>query len=67
MNFWKQAYLNMIKQNYKSLQLMYYKNAYPLHLQLPKKLETTEEILKFSKEINSYIAFAEIHIVNHRM
>lgn len=67
MNFWKKAYLDMIKQNYKSLQLMYNKNAYPLHLQFPKNLDNTEEILRFSKKINSHIAFAEIHIMNHKM
>lgn len=66
MNFWKTAYVNLLKKSYNSVRLMYQKNSQPFYLQLPKNLEKTDDIIKFGDKINSHIAFAEIHIINQR-
>lgn len=58
---WKNIHRTYLIRNYKSLKLLHDKNAIPFRLSLPEKLETKKELLDFSKKINSYIAFPEIH------
>jgi hypothetical protein len=59
------AYKNIFRQelikNYKGLQILFQKNGMPFHLQYPAKLNTKEELLKFSKQINQCITFPEFH------
>ena len=59
---WKQLYRKQLIQNYYALRLLHRKNAQPFNLELPVKLESKQELLDFSKKINTHITFPEFHI-----
>ena len=57
---WKQAYKQLLIQNYQSLKLLHQKNNQTFYLQFPEKLESNKE------QINSHIGFPELHFFRNK-
>ena len=56
---WRQLFIKHLVETNKCLKIMYEKHGYYPTLNLPEKLETKEEIIKFGSEINDAIRFPE--------
>jgi len=56
---WRKLFIKNLIENNKSLKIMYDKYGFYPTLKLPTKLDTDEEIINFSREINDAIKFPE--------
>ena len=55
---YKQLFKQQLIRNYYTLRLLHQKNSYPFTLQIPKKLETKEQLIDFSDKVNKYIVIS---------
>ena len=56
---WRKLFIKNLVETNKSLKIMYNKYGFYPVLNLPKKLDTDEDLIKFAKEINDAIKFPE--------
>ena len=56
---WRQLFIKNLVETNKSLKIMYDKYGFYPALNLPKNLDTDEDLIKFATEINDAIKFPE--------
>lgn len=62
---WRTRFIKQLVETNKALNIMYQKNGFYPTLNLPKKLDTDEEIIKFAQEINIAVKFPELAFLKH--